>query len=130
MDKLKFPVMISPLIRVLLAFQVNSRLFQFQNILGIRRHFCVFTRHSLFKFPKPLLNFKMTHSTSSASASSRLAQSTSPYLRQHAGNPVDWYPWGEEALKAARDQKKPIFLSIGYSTCHWCHVMAHESFEE
>lgn len=128
MDKLKFPVMISPLIRVCQLFKVNSRLFQFQNILGIRRHFCVFTRHSLFKFPKPILNFKMTHSVSTSS--SRLAQSTSPYLRQHAGNPVDWYPWGEEALKAARDQKKPIFLSIGYSTCHWCHVMAHESFEE
>ena len=61
---------------------------------------------------------------------SRLSNSTSPYLRQHAGNPVDWYPWGEEALKAAREGNKPIFLSIGYSTCHWCHVMAHESFEE
>lgn len=61
---------------------------------------------------------------------SRLAQSTSPYLRQHANNPVDWYQWGEEAFKAARSQNKPIFVSIGYSTCHWCHVMAHESFEE
>lgn len=63
-------------------------------------------------------------------SASRLANSTSPYLRQHSGNPVDWYPWGEEALKAARERNKPIFLSIGYSTCHWCHVMAHESFEE
>lgn len=73
----------------------------------------------------------MTHSTTSKlPATSRLADSTSPYLRQHARNPVDWYPWGEEALKAARSQGKPIFLSIGYSTCHWCHVMAHESFEE
>jgi hypothetical protein len=59
----------------------------------------------------------------------RLAQATSPYLRQHAYNPVDWYPWGPEALERARREDKPIFLSIGYSTCHWCHVMAHESFE-
>jgi hypothetical protein len=60
----------------------------------------------------------------------RLADSTSPYLLQHAGNPVDWYPWGEEALVAARTSGKPILLSIGYSACHWCHVMAHESFED
>jgi uncharacterized protein YyaL (SSP411 family) len=59
----------------------------------------------------------------------RLINSTSPYLKQHAYNPVDWYPWGPEALKQARTEDKPIFLSIGYSTCHWCHVMAHESFE-
>lgn len=60
----------------------------------------------------------------------RLAQETSPYLQQHAGNPVDWYPWGDEALAAARAQNRPILLSIGYSACHWCHVMAHESFED
>ncbi len=60
----------------------------------------------------------------------RLAHETSPYLLQHATNPVDWYPWGEEALKRARTQDKPILLSIGYSACHWCHVMAHESFED
>lgn len=65
-----------------------------------------------------------------AVTNSRLINSSSPYLRQHAGNPVNWYPWGEEALKAARTENKVIFLSIGYSTCHWCHVMAHESFEE
>jgi uncharacterized protein YyaL (SSP411 family) len=59
----------------------------------------------------------------------RLAQEKSPYLRQHGDNPVDWYPWGEEAFAKARTGQKPIFLSIGYSTCHWCHVMAHESFE-
>ncbi|HVT74022.1 MAG TPA: thioredoxin domain-containing protein [Lacunisphaera sp.] len=59
----------------------------------------------------------------------RLAAETSPYLRQHADNPVDWHPWGEEAFAKARAEQKPIFLSIGYSTCHWCHVMAHESFE-
>ncbi|HWY51563.1 MAG TPA: thioredoxin domain-containing protein [Chthoniobacterales bacterium] len=59
----------------------------------------------------------------------KLAQEKSPYLLQHAHNPVDWYPWGEEAFAKARRENKPIFLSIGYSTCHWCHVMAHESFE-
>lgn len=59
----------------------------------------------------------------------RLAHATSPYLLQHKDNPVDWYPWSEEALKKARDEDKPIFLSIGYSACHWCHVMEHESFE-
>ncbi|ULH14404.1 thioredoxin domain-containing protein [Deinococcus sp. KNUC1210] len=59
----------------------------------------------------------------------RLASETSPYLRQHMHNPVDWYPWGEEAFAAARTRDVPILLSVGYSTCHWCHVMAHESFE-
>jgi uncharacterized protein len=59
----------------------------------------------------------------------RLAHEKSPYLLQHAHNPVQWYPWGEEAFAKAREENKPIFLSIGYSTCHWCHVMAHESFE-
>jgi uncharacterized protein len=60
----------------------------------------------------------------------RLAGETSPYLLQHADNPVDWYPWGEEALALARGEGRPILLSIGYSACHWCHVMAHESFED
>jgi hypothetical protein len=60
----------------------------------------------------------------------RLATESSPYLRQHADNPVDWYPWGEEALARARAENRPILLSIGYSACHWCHVMAHESFED
>jgi uncharacterized protein YyaL (SSP411 family) len=59
----------------------------------------------------------------------RLAHETSPYLRQHRDNPVDWYPWGPEALERARREDKPIFLSIGYAACHWCHVMEHESFE-
>jgi uncharacterized protein YyaL (SSP411 family) len=59
----------------------------------------------------------------------RLARETSPYLQQHADNPVDWYPWGPEALQLAKQSGKPILLSIGYSACHWCHVMAHESFE-
>jgi uncharacterized protein YyaL (SSP411 family) len=61
--------------------------------------------------------------------SNRLIQEKSPYLLQHAHNPVDWYPWGSEAFEKARSEDKPIFLSIGYSTCHWCHVMEHESFE-
>src|SRR5437867_6173251 len=60
----------------------------------------------------------------------RLAHETSPYLKQHARNPVDWYPWSEEALERARAEDKPILLSIGYAACHWCHVMEHESFED
>ncbi len=60
----------------------------------------------------------------------RLATESSPYLRQHAGNPVDWYPWGREAFERARAEQKPILLSVGYAACHWCHVMAHESFED
>ncbi len=60
----------------------------------------------------------------------RLAKETSPYLRQHADNPVDWYPWGDEAFALARETGKPVLLSVGYSACHWCHVMAHESFED
>ncbi|MFI4869219.1 MAG: thioredoxin domain-containing protein [Steroidobacterales bacterium] len=65
-----------------------------------------------------------------AQSANRLADQTSPYLRQHAHNPVDWYPWGSEALGRARLERKPILLSIGYAACHWCHVMAHESFED
>ena len=60
----------------------------------------------------------------------RLLHEKSPYLLQHAGNPVDWYPWGDEAFDRAHREDKPVFLSVGYSTCHWCHVMAHESFED
>ncbi len=67
---------------------------------------------------------------SDPSVSNRLARETSPYLQQHATNPVDWYAWGAEALERARRENKPILLSIGYSACHWCHVMAHESFED
>jgi len=66
----------------------------------------------------------------SNSTTNRLIKSTSPYLLQHAHNPVDWYPWGDEAFSRAQAEDKPIFLSIGYSTCHWCHVMAHECFED
>ena len=71
----------------------------------------------------------MTEAQSGA-ATNRLAHETSPYLQQHAHNPVDWYPWGPEALERARVEGKPILLSVGYSACHWCHVMAHESFED
>src|SRR6266508_3861946 len=60
----------------------------------------------------------------------RLGTETSPYLRQHADNPVDWYPWGDEAFARAKAEDKPLLLSVGYSSCHWCHVMAHESFED
>src|SRR5690606_41928278 len=59
-----------------------------------------------------------------------LINSQSPYLLQHAYNPVDWYPWGEEALSRSKEENKPILVSIGYSSCHWCHVMEHESFED
>ena len=59
-----------------------------------------------------------------------LIKESSPYLKQHAYNTVNWYPWGEEALQIARNENKPIFLSIGYSSCHWCHVMREESFED
>ena len=62
--------------------------------------------------------------------SNRLSDESSPYLQQHADNPVDWFPWGPEAFEEARKTGKPVMLSIGYSACHWCHVMAHESFED
>lgn len=62
--------------------------------------------------------------------SNRLANETSPYLRQHQDNPVDWFSWGQEAFDLARERNVPILLSVGYSACHWCHVMAHECFED
>ena len=64
-----------------------------------------------------------------AKRGNRLIEESSPYLLQHAYNPVDWYPWGEEAFTRAKAEDKPILLSVGYSACHWCHVMEHESFE-
>src|SRR5881398_729887 len=72
----------------------------------------------------------MTNDERIAKHENRLVQEKSPYLLQHAKNPVEWFPWGKEAFEKARREDKPIFLSIGYSTCHWCHVMAHESFED
>ena len=83
-----------------------------------------------------VIGASMTHScdagqpTPALTKQNRLAAEKSPYLLQHADNPVDWYPWGEEAFAKAREEDKPIFLSIGYATCHWCHVMEHESFED
>ena len=89
-----------------------------------------------FRFGFLALTWLVTSSDTSAQPrpshsehTNRLAHEKSPYLLQHAHNPVDWYPWGEEAFAKARRENKPIFLSVGYSTCHWCHVMAHESFE-
>jgi uncharacterized protein YyaL (SSP411 family) len=72
----------------------------------------------------------MSTHRSHRSPPNRLIHETSPYLLQHAHNPVDWYPWGPEALERAKRESKPIFLSIGYSACHWCHVMERESFED
>jgi uncharacterized protein YyaL (SSP411 family) len=88
-----------------------------------------------FRFAILALTWLVASNSSSESTpapcrhANRLAREKSPYLLQHAHNPVDWYPWGEEAFAKARKENKPIFLSVGYSTCHWCHVMAHESFE-
>jgi len=90
---------------------------------------------SHFRFGFLALTWLVTSTTSAENAparaehTNRLAHEKSPYLLQHAHNPVDWYPWREEAFAKARRENKPIFLSVGYSTCHWCHVMAHESFE-
>src|SRR6058998_3039743 len=91
---------------------------------------------SRFRFGFLALTWLVTSSDASAEPTpshsehtNRLAHEKSPYLLQHAHNPVDWYSWGEEAFAKARQENKPIFLSVGYSTCHWCHVMAHESFE-
>ena len=84
-------------------------------------------------FPRPAgerLPIDATYTELARTMSNHLTDETSPYLIQHADNPVDWYPWGEEALTLARVQNKPILLSVGYSACHWCHVMAHECFED
>ena len=88
--------------------------------------------HQIYSLYIPLLLLSITACSAKEGAHTvnRLAQEQSPYLLQHADNPVDWYPWGEEAFAKAKAEDKPIFLSIGYSTCHWCHVMEHESFED
>ena len=80
--------------------------------------------------PRNRCKLALSRTSSPPDMNNRLASESSPYLRQHADNPVDWYPWGPEALALAREQDKPILLSIGYAACHWCHVMAHESFED
>src|SRR5215469_8000323 len=74
-------------------------------------------------------NMKSESASGPAAHTNRLSREKSPYLLQHQHNPVDWFAWGEEAFAKARKENKPIFLSIGYSTCHWCHVMERESFE-
>src|SRR3989304_590342 len=74
--------------------------------------------------------YRMKPPESAASNPNRLIHEKSPYLLQHAYNPVDWYPWGDEAFAKAKAEDKPLFVSIGYSTCHWCHVMEQESFED
>ena len=71
----------------------------------------------------------MNNSTTNHQYTNQLIHESSPYLLQHAHNPVDWYPWGDEALEKAKNENKLILISIGYSACHWCHVMEHESFE-
>src|SRR5579863_5288134 len=88
------------------------------------------TAPPLVKPRRACLNWATMSDPGPARPSNRLAQEASPYLQQHAHNPVDWYPWGPEALAEARRRDVPILLSIGYSACHWCHVMAHESFED
>ena len=72
----------------------------------------------------------MIHKIMAPKHTNQLVHETSPYLLQHAHNPVNWHPWGEEALGRAREENKLIFLSIGYAACHWCHVMEHDSFEQ
>src|SRR4051794_41170505 len=91
-------------------------------------HMCSSTSISLRAARRPPSTAR--RSQRRADAVNRLSTETSPYLLQHAENPVDWYPWGDEALTRAREEDKPILLSVGYSACHWCHVMAHESFED
>jgi len=102
-------------------------------------HIYFLSRNTIVRYvPATLLFLLFTAAIASAAGGSkekeptlnRLQHEQSPYLLQHADNPVDWYPWGEEAFRIAREQDKPIFLSIGYATCHWCHVMEHESFED
>ena len=105
--------------------QISSSLIRHSTF--VLRHFlgCFLALTWLVTSSDTFAEAKLVHSEHT----NRLAREKSPYLLQHAHNPVDWYPWGEEAFARARRENKPLFLSIGYSTCHWCHVMAHESFE-
>jgi uncharacterized protein YyaL (SSP411 family) len=89
-----------------------------------------FHSYSKYTHSQSVLQTIRIYTPKMAQPMNKLSSETSPYLLQHADNPVDWFPWGEEALNKARNEKKPILLSIGYSACHWCHVMAHESFED
>jgi hypothetical protein len=92
--------------------------------------FCLQSRAVVGRFRKPEEYVTVTMNDPPSPQANRLADATSPYLLQHAHNPVNWYPWSREALERAHVEDKPIFLSIGYAACHWCHVMAHESFED
>src|SRR3979409_1227041 len=83
-----------------------------------------------FSAPAALSSHRSRPPMSSTAHTNRLAHETSPYLLQHQHNPVDWWAWGREALAEAQRTNRPILLSIGYAACHWCHVMAHESFED
>lgn len=89
-----------------------------------------FMKRHLFVFSAIVMTASTIAAADSNGPANHLANEKSPYLQQHARNPVDWYPWGEEAFAKARKENKPIFLSVGYSTCHWCHVMARESFSD
>ncbi|CAG0909242.1 unnamed protein product, partial [Cyprideis torosa] len=86
-------------------------------------------RSAVFPRQRNFRSFLYSTTMAQMLEANRLANEKSPYLLQHANNPVDWYPWGNEAFEKARSEGKLIFLSIGYSTCHWCHVMERESFE-
>src|SRR5947208_17055132 len=81
--------------------------------------------HPLVRAEEP----HVTHDPKNPKFTNALAKETSPYLLQHAHNPVNWYPWSDEAFAKAKKENKPVFLSVGYSSCHWCHVMERESFE-
>src|SRR5882757_3337632 len=105
---------------IFVALEAQDR--QLRHITGVRhgKYFGYSKGHSNRPGASQAVNMLRNH----------LAEETSPYLLQHADNPVEWYPWGEAALTRAKQENKPILLSIGYSACHWCHVMAHESFED
>ena len=98
--------------------------------MELLKTFLLFSQFLIFFFGCNFNNKEEQHMSTDDKESNRLINEKSPYLLQHANNPVDWYPWGEEAFDKAKKEDKPIFLSIGYATCHWCHVMEHESFED
>jgi uncharacterized protein len=106
------------------------RIFFLFSAAGLVISYFVKPANLLYSFKKGWLRAMETISNESRSGGNRLRFEKSPYLLQHADNPVDWYPWSEEAFEKAAREDKPVFLSIGYSTCHWCHVMEHESFED
>src|SRR5438552_226989 len=101
-----------------------------RDVHDLTPHTCLWT--SDFGLPLPFARTTRAPylGAMTAAPTNRLAREKSPYLLQHAHNPVDWFSWGDEAFARARAENKPIFLSVGYSTCHWCHVMERESFED